>query len=178
MPPCRVLEHAARGTLHALLARGFLPHRHGPLFLWLALDLARALRHLHESKPSPLLHRDVRAENVLVTRDWRAKLTGFSFTRAQAERQLVQTQVGTPFSYQDYLMSCCPYIEVRRALISYQDYKMLLLTLAGGHAVLDSARDLRERAVQLQGGCLLLCTARTVNAIGGITPRYHRAKRT
>ena len=96
VPPCRVVELAERGTLQDLLARGFLPHRHGGLFLWLALDLARALKYLHGANK---LHRDVKAENVLVTRDWHAKLTGFSFMREQSA--VVQTQVGTPFSYQD-----------------------------------------------------------------------------
>ena len=50
VPPCRVLERAERGPLHALQERGFLPHRHGGLFLWLALDLARAA-------PNPLFAR-------------------------------------------------------------------------------------------------------------------------
>ena len=93
VPPCRVVELAERGTLQDLLARGFLPHRHGGLFLWLALDLARALQYLHGLNK---LHRDVKAESVLVTRDWHAKLTGFSFLRVQGEGA-VQTQVGTPY---------------------------------------------------------------------------------
>ena len=104
----------------------------------MALDLARALRFLHESKPSPLLHRDVKAEHVLVTADWRAKLTGFTFIRQQSA--LVQTQVGTPYWTAPEIFANKPYDCKVNASCSVQ------------------------RAL--------------FNAIGGITPRHHCAKRT
>ena len=94
--PCRVVGLVERGPLSSLLKRGFLPHCHSHLFLSLAHDIASGLEFMHSSRPS-LLHRDVKAENVLLHRNWRARLTGLGFLREKDASAQVQTQVGSPF---------------------------------------------------------------------------------
>ena len=54
------------------------------------LPLCRALGHLHELG---IMHRDVKPENVLVSADGQAKLTGFTFTSMQPT---AFSLVGTP----------------------------------------------------------------------------------
>ena len=54
------------------------------------LPLCRALGHLHELG---IMHRDVKPENVLVSADGQAKLTGFAFTSMQPT---AFSLVGTP----------------------------------------------------------------------------------
>ena len=69
---------------------------HEGLFLSLAHDIGSALEYLHTHNPV-MLHRDVKAENVLVSTGWRAKLTGFVFLRTAAAGDVANTQVGTPY---------------------------------------------------------------------------------
>ncbi len=60
---CLVLELAARGSLKALLRSedfSFAWSRHASM----ALDVARALHYLHTAFEPPIIHRDVKPDNV------------------------------------------------------------------------------------------------------------------
>ena len=62
--------------------------------------MAAALAFLHDGEdPSHqgtvVLHRDVKAANILISEDWRAKLANFSAVNTL--EQMTSTQVGTPF---------------------------------------------------------------------------------
>jgi serine/threonine-protein kinase len=86
--PFFVMEYAAGTTVGALLERG------GPMdetrVVSIAVQVARALAHAHEAG---LVHRDVKPDNVLLTRDGIAKLCdlGLVQDRPEAARSL-----GTP----------------------------------------------------------------------------------
>lgn len=60
-----------------------------------ALGVARALAYLHSHAP-PVIHRDVKAKNVLLTDDLDAKLSDFGVSR-DVERDAMTAGVGTPF---------------------------------------------------------------------------------
>ena len=64
-----------------------------PLRLRLAGDACRGLAYLHERG---VMHRDVKAENVLLSGDWRGKLCDFGMARAVDENAQCKTLCGTP----------------------------------------------------------------------------------
>ena len=57
----------------------------------IALGVARAMTYLHSQKP-PILHRDLKPDNVLLTSDLTAKVSDFGSSRDVAK--MAQTQVG------------------------------------------------------------------------------------
>ena len=47
---------------------------------FISLDVARALSHLHQKQPSPIIHRDISSANVLLWRQaehWRGKVSDY-----------------------------------------------------------------------------------------------------
>ncbi|GAB9475839.1 Tkl protein kinase [Globisporangium polare] len=60
----------------------------------LALDIAEALVYLH-SFISPIIHRDLKSRNVLLSTDWEAKLTDFGVSRELDEDQTMTGEIGT-----------------------------------------------------------------------------------
>ena len=64
-----------------------------PLRLRLAGDACRGLAYLHERG---VMHRDVKAENVLLSQDWRGKLCDFGMARDADENSQCKTLCGTP----------------------------------------------------------------------------------
>jgi serine/threonine protein kinase len=60
----------------------------------LALDVAEALVYLH-SFESPMIHRDLKPNNVLLSESWEAKLTDFGVSRELTEDQTMTAEIGT-----------------------------------------------------------------------------------
>jgi serine/threonine protein kinase len=101
---CIVLEWCQHGSLVTFLAEEvgtWKGLRHG-----LALGAAKGLRYLHHGFKEPLIHRDVKPDNILVGEDIVAKLADFgettNFDREAARRNsdyhddaLSMTMVGT-----------------------------------------------------------------------------------
>ncbi|KAG7386980.1 hypothetical protein PHYPSEUDO_014856 [Phytophthora pseudosyringae] len=60
----------------------------------IALDIAEALVYLH-SFESPMIHRDLKPNNVLMSDNWEAKLTDFGVSRELTEDQTMTAEIGT-----------------------------------------------------------------------------------
>jgi serine/threonine protein kinase len=77
-----VQEFVSGGTLQGKInAGGYAPEA---ALIWL-IDIASALRYLHEELEMPIAHRDLKPENILLTADGRAKLCDFGLFRFMDE---------------------------------------------------------------------------------------------
>ncbi|CAL4990857.1 unnamed protein product [Urochloa decumbens] len=79
--------------------------------LTIALDSAYGLEYLHKSCSPPLIHRDVKTRNILLTANLRAKLSDFGLTRAFSSdtKTHITTQPAGTLGYLDpeyYATSC------------------------------------------------------------------------
>ncbi|KAI3462808.1 hypothetical protein Pfo_019471 [Paulownia fortunei] len=78
-----VYEYAANGPL-----RDWIHHNSGQKIMsWnerlqIALDVATALNYLHRYTSPPHVHKDLNSSNVLLDRDFRAKITNFGLARS------------------------------------------------------------------------------------------------
>ena len=91
--PCIVTEFVSRGSLYSIL--------HDPsvtlsmkLKIRFALDAARGMLYLHSFNP-PLIHRDLKSHNILVTEDWSLKICDFGVARVRAESRNMTGLQGT-----------------------------------------------------------------------------------
>ena len=71
-----------------------------------AVGIARAMAYLHTQKP-PILHRDLKPDNILISGDYQAKVSDFGSSRDVAK--MAMTQVGTPLFSAPELMAHEPY---------------------------------------------------------------------
>ena len=55
---------------------------------------ARALEYLHAMPPAPILHRDIKSENILLTKDLKPRLADLGEARTMAQNKTMTT-VGT-----------------------------------------------------------------------------------
>ncbi|KUF74003.1 hypothetical protein AM587_10013466 [Phytophthora nicotianae] len=93
---CFVLEYMEGGDLHALLATyeaqnfdtGFDKSK-----VTIALHVAHGLTYLHSLDP-PVLHRDLKSKNILLSSELEAKITDFGTSRERGERTMT-AGVGT-----------------------------------------------------------------------------------
>lgn len=65
-----------------------------PKAMQIIYDVAQGMAYLHGSKP-PILHRDLKSLNILVTENWRGKVADFGMTTFQSNDG-IQTQCGSP----------------------------------------------------------------------------------
>ncbi|KAI9917155.1 hypothetical protein PsorP6_012467 [Peronosclerospora sorghi] len=107
-----VFEYMPHGDLATLLEtqlkRETLDPRHRALFTWfsathgechrakvhLALDMVEALVYLH-SFATPMIHRDLKPKNILLSETWDAKVTDFGTSRAVQDDQTMTAEIGT-----------------------------------------------------------------------------------
>lgn len=64
----------------------------GEIIMQIVRDIAQGLRFLHASKP-PILHRDLKAKNILIDSRFRAKVADFGLSNDKKKKGLH----GTPF---------------------------------------------------------------------------------
>jgi hypothetical protein len=84
-PPCIASEVCTRGSLQALLSAANQDSEAAKSITWarrieMALGAAKGLLHLHTRSP-PVLHRDLKSDNLLVAKDWTIKVTDFNLSK-------------------------------------------------------------------------------------------------
>jgi hypothetical protein len=89
-----LFEYMENGDLRSFLLRPDVPHRWTPEKLQLAIDMVEALVYVHSFSP-PLVHRDLKSRNVLVSSELRAKLTDFGVSRFRSSDSTMTMGVGT-----------------------------------------------------------------------------------
>ncbi|XP_065859654.1 calmodulin-binding receptor-like cytoplasmic kinase 2 [Euphorbia lathyris] len=90
-----IVEYVANGTL-----REHLDCVHGTVLnlalrLDIAIDVAHAVTYLHTYTDHPIIHRDIKSSNILLTETFRAKVTDFGFARLAADTESGATHVST-----------------------------------------------------------------------------------
>ena len=77
---CLLMEYCHHGSLTKVLKRRELRIGWCRSFKW-TMGMCHAIHYLHNIKPIPYVHRDVKTDNYLVTKDWKVKLCDFGLTR-------------------------------------------------------------------------------------------------
>ena len=68
-----IMEYMTEGNLKKLTPT-LLDKAMWPLRIRMILDMVLGMNYLHTIKPEPLIHRDLKLENVLVTQDFNVKV--------------------------------------------------------------------------------------------------------
>lgn len=92
---CIVSEHMERGDVYSLLHSAHVNMTWNDPLLKIATDAAQGLCYLHHSEP-PILHRDFKSTNLLVSATYGCKISDFGESRRQFEDRMT-TIVGTPY---------------------------------------------------------------------------------
>ncbi|GAB2252043.1 hypothetical protein Droror1_Dr00004890 [Drosera rotundifolia] len=90
-----VVEYVPNGTL-----KEHLDGIHGDVLdmaarLDIAIDVAHAITYLHMYSDHPIIHRDIKSSNILLTETRRAKVADFGFARLGADAESGATHVST-----------------------------------------------------------------------------------
>ncbi|XP_033146414.1 LOW QUALITY PROTEIN: non-functional pseudokinase ZED1 [Brassica rapa] len=139
----------------ALNIRGSVGSEDGPLLPWnvhlkIAKEVATAITYLHTAFPRIILHRDIKAANVFLDKNWKASLTDFS------------SAVTLPEGYVDSYYLATGIVTEYSDVFSFGILMLVLLLgrpqlLPDGHSdfrtsVLDYVKDLRERGEPVEFG--------------------------
>ncbi|KAG8634206.1 hypothetical protein MANES_17G018300v8 [Manihot esculenta] len=140
-----VVEYVANGTLreHLDSSRGNgleMAER-----LDIAIDVAHAITYLHMYTDPPIIHRDIKASNILITEKFRAKVADFGFARATTEDPGVthiSTQIKGTTGYLDpeYLRT---YQLTEKSDV--YSFGVLLVELVTGRHPIEQNRPIKER---------------------------------
>ncbi|XP_008801917.1 calmodulin-binding receptor-like cytoplasmic kinase 3 isoform X2 [Phoenix dactylifera] len=99
-----ITEYVSNGTL-----REHLDGKGGRILdfsqrLEIAIDVAHGLTYLHLYAEKPIIHRDVKSSNILLTESYRAKVADFGFARTgpmEADQTHIETKVKGTAGYVD-----------------------------------------------------------------------------
>ncbi|KAI9195876.1 hypothetical protein LWI28_018995 [Acer negundo] len=110
----------------------------------IAIDVAHALAYLHTYTDNPIIHRDIKASNILVTEKLRAKVSDFGFARLAADPSVthISTQVKGTSGYLDpeYLRT---YQLTEKSDV--YSFGVLLVEMMTGRYPIEPNRPLKER---------------------------------
>ncbi|XP_031483239.1 calmodulin-binding receptor-like cytoplasmic kinase 2 isoform X1 [Nymphaea colorata] len=140
-----VVEYVPNGTL-----RDHLDGLNGEFLdiaarLDIAIDVAHAITYLHMYADHPIIHRDIKSSNILLTETLRAKVADFGFARLGATDDgvtHVSTQVKGTAGYLDpeYLRT---YQLTEKSDV--YSFGVLLIELVTGRRPIESKREAKER---------------------------------
>ncbi|KAJ0054474.1 hypothetical protein Pint_00461 [Pistacia integerrima] len=141
-----IVEYVPNGTL-----REHLDCAHGNILdlaarLDIAIDVAHAITYLHMYTDHPIIHRDIKSSNILLTENFRAKVTDFGFARLAADTDSGATHVSTQ------VKGTAGYLDPEY-LRTYQlteksdvySFGVLLVELVSGRRPIEPRRELKER---------------------------------
>ncbi|KAL5572904.1 hypothetical protein UlMin_022501 [Ulmus minor] len=141
-----VVEYVPNGTL-----REHLDGLHGHVLdlaarLDIAIDVAHAVTYLHMYTDHPIIHRDIKSSNILLTENFRAKVADFGFARLAADTDSGATHVSTQ------VKGTAGYLDPEY-LRTYQlteksdvySFGVLLVELVTGRRPIEAKRELKER---------------------------------
>ncbi|PON97338.1 Serine/threonine protein kinase [Trema orientale] len=141
-----LVEYVPNGTL-----RAHLDCQHGNILdlaarLDIAIDVAHAITYLHMYTDHPIIHRDIKSSNILLTENLRAKVADFGFARLAADSDSGATHVSTQ------VKGTAGYLDPEY-LRTYQlteksdvySFGVLLVELVTGRRPIEAKRELKER---------------------------------
>ncbi|KAM7473282.1 hypothetical protein LguiB_020525 [Lonicera macranthoides] len=94
-----IYEYMAKGNLDKLLSDKNLYVMGWELRLRIAIDAAQGLDYLHHGCKPPIVHRDVKSTNILLSENFQAKLSDFGISRVfpvEGDTHVSTIVVGTP----------------------------------------------------------------------------------
>ncbi|KAI3743908.1 hypothetical protein L1987_56977 [Smallanthus sonchifolius] len=112
----------------------------------IATDVAHAITYLHTYTDHPIIHRDIKSSNILLTEKLRAKVADFGFARLAADVESGETHVSTQ------VKGTAGYLDPEY-LRTYQlteksdvySFGILLVELVSGRRPIEAKRELKER---------------------------------
>lgn len=129
-----VVEYMPNGSLHDLLHSASKPPGWTRRIRF-ALHVAKAVRTLHGSNP-PVIHRDIKSSNVLIDRDWKARLGDFGLAlRGHVED--VRVKCTPPAGTLGYLDPCYLAPGDLSAKSDVFSFGILLLEIISGRNAID-----------------------------------------
>ncbi|XP_022755861.1 calmodulin-binding receptor-like cytoplasmic kinase 1 [Durio zibethinus] len=111
----------------------------------IAIDVAHALTYLHTYTDPPIIHRDIKASNILITEKLRAKVADFGFARLALEDPAathISTQVKGTAGYVDPEYTRTYQLTEKSDVYSFG---VLLVELMTGRYPIESKRPVKER---------------------------------
>ncbi|XP_042014009.1 calmodulin-binding receptor-like cytoplasmic kinase 1 [Salvia splendens] len=140
-----IIEYVSNGTLREHLD-GTRPNelQIGER-LDIAIDVAHGITYLHSYTDPPIIHRDIKASNILITEKLRAKVADFGFARLAAENPVathISTQIKGTAGYLDpeYLRT---YQLTEKSDV--YSFGVLLIEMMTGRQPIESNKGLDER---------------------------------
>ncbi|CAI7771483.1 unnamed protein product [Closterium sp. NIES-53] len=127
-----------------------LPAKETPLTwqqrIGIAVGAAKGLAYLHEEMDKPIIYRDFKTSNILLTKDWQAKLSDFGLARSgpEGDNTHVSTRVVGTVGYAapEYVLT--GHLTVKSDVYSFG---VVLLELMTGRLALDKSRPKEEQSL-------------------------------
>ncbi|KAJ9174701.1 hypothetical protein P3X46_013317 [Hevea brasiliensis] len=131
-----VMEFMPNGSLHEMLHVAQTPPS-WPKRVEIALQIARAVQSLHESKPL-VIHRDIKSANVLFDSNWNAKLAdyGLAVSRIDSSTHHESQPAGT-IGYIDPCYTTPSKLSTKNDVFSYG---VVLLEIISGRKAIDVSK--------------------------------------
>ncbi|XP_062226098.1 calmodulin-binding receptor-like cytoplasmic kinase 3 [Phragmites australis] len=140
-----ITEYVSNGNL-----REHLDGQHGLVLgfnqrLEIAIDVAHGLTYLHLYAEKPIIHRDVKSSNILLTEGFRAKVADFGLARTgptEPDQSQIETGVRGTAGYVDPEYLRTNHLTIKSDVFSYG---ILLLEILSGRRPIEVRRGSRER---------------------------------